>query len=180
MSVVAYHAISFFAGGLLFYLVAVFVIPKVIIPLLKKRDYKKSVEVPEFIKKAILEIEGRASHHSDYLERASKHILTYVRGGRGIKKDFPLLLFRNHEDILSSKGELACMQLNYILYIYLTNSRYFSPRDIKIRNTFFSFNFHQYLKVKINGNKQPVKVDLWANCIGVPLGERAPYFYREN
>ena len=109
---------------------------------------------------------ARAVHAFLAKKYYGSHILTFVRPD--------LVLSRNIARIWRISGYLPCNQQNWLLYIMLVQSGFFSPEDVRFRITTVVGFIHQYVQVKLN--KKWVSVDVWASRYGVDFGKRSGLF----
>ncbi|MFH1191889.1 MAG: hypothetical protein V1655_00235 [bacterium] len=74
-------------------------------------------------------------------------------------------------------GFLHCTNFNYFLRILLVKSGFFQSEDIISTWTLlYGISPHQYLKIKINGQKF-IAVDLWGKVYGIKFGDYAHGFH---
>ena len=84
-------------------------------------------------------------------------------------------IFKNIDEIWSSKGFLHCKNTNYLLRIILIKSRKCTENDIKFKSTLLYYiSPHQYLQIKTE--KGWIDVDCWAKAYGINLGQHASGF----
>lgn len=120
----------------------------------KIRDLKKKNKSPEKFSKAAYDL-LRGKYHGS-------HALTFLR---------PDVVFSsNLGKMWARSGYLSCNQVNWILYIMLVRSGFFSEKDVRFRCTMTPrFMIHQYAEVLLRGKWFPV--DVWASRFDRKFGE---------
>ncbi len=109
---------------------------------------------------------ARAAHAFLAKKYYGSHILTIIR--------LDLVFSRDISRMWALSGYMACNQQNWLLYLMLIKSGFFSPDDVRFRITTIVGSIHQYMQVRLN-NKW-VSVDVWAYRYGVPFGKRSGLF----
>jgi len=122
----------------------------------KIRELKKKSKSPEKF--------ARASYYLLRGKYHGSHALTFLR---------PDVVFsRNLGKMWARSGYLSCNQVNWILYIMLVRSGFFSESDVRFRYTsVFGLSIHQYIQLRIEGDW--VSVDVWAAKFNQNFGEHA-------
>lgn len=158
------------------YFFIVFVVLRFITPFMGFRKPLLPEDVPEEIKKKVLDLKTVSFNKREYLEAAYDFVTTYWHAGRMDTVKYAVLAFRsNLKKIWNSPGYAHCNTQNYMLFILLVESKFFKPEDVTFHCVFFNFFIHQYLKVKI-GNEWIVVDPGGASIRGMPLGKRIAWF----
>lgn len=120
----------------------------------KIRGLKMKSKSPEKFVRASYDLLRKKYHGS--------HALTFLR---------PDIVFsRNLEKMWSRSGYLSCNQVNWILYIMLVRSGFFSEGDVRFRCTITPrLMIHQYAEVRLGSKWIPV--DVWASRYNRSFGE---------
>lgn len=158
------------------YFFLVFVVLRLLVPFLGFGRFMMPENLPEEIKNAVQELEGRSLSQEDYLKSAYDLVIARWHAGRMVTIFKARSAFRkNLSTIWNSPGYAHCNTQNYILFVLLAGSRFFQAKDIEPRCVFFNFFIHQYLRVRING--EIVAADpAGASIRGKTLGEHIEFF----
>ncbi|OGE74410.1 MAG: hypothetical protein A3I07_00645 [Candidatus Doudnabacteria bacterium RIFCSPLOWO2_02_FULL_42_9] len=148
----------------------VFILLRLVTPYTGFGKLPKPKQIPHEIIVKISELETASSNSQEYLQKIYDFVTSRWHAGRFTTIFYAPLAFRtNLMKIWKSPGFAQCNTQNYIVFVMLTNSKFFKPEDIKLRTVFFNFFLHQYLKVKV-GNEW-INVDpAGASIRGKPLG----------
>ncbi len=158
------------------YFFIVFVLLRLVAPYMGFRPYPLPVEIPGEMKSAILNLENQTQDQNSYLEAVYRFVLGRWEHSR-LKAGLllPKLFKKDLTEIWHTKGFVYCTSINFIVYVLLAKSKYFTAQDVKIRHVFLNFVPHQYLQVRI-GEKW-VDVDpAGAGIRNQPLGTHASFF----
>ncbi len=120
----------------------------------KIHELKRKNKSSESFLKAVYDLLRKKYHGS--------HALTFLR---------PDVVFsRNLGRMWARSGYLSCNQVNWILYIMLVRSGFFSEGDVRFRCTVTPrLMIHQYAEVRLRGKWTPV--DVWASRYNRSFGE---------
>ncbi len=152
----------------------VFVVLRLVAPFLGFRQYHLPHEIPVEIRQAIARLESRASGRESFLQAVYTFILEknsvqwrHTRLSAAMR--LPRLFVSDLSEIWNTRDFVYCTGINFVVYVMLANSKYFTVGDIRLKHTFANMVLHQYLKVKV-GQKW-VDVDPAGTGIrGKPLG----------
>jgi len=157
------------------YTILVFIISRLLIPHLGFRKSKLPKTLPISLRLAINKLKLKSKDKKDYLKNTYTYLTKKYHGKRNTVLKKPKLLFEtNIKNIWKIKGFIPCHTFVQLIRLFLVRSRLFKEKDIRIRHTFFNFNIHQYLEVRVK--KKWHKVDPWAKFIGVKFGDYARLF----
>ena len=165
------YIILFFISG---YLLVVFLGLRLVAPFLGFRQYRLPSEIPVEIRQAIVELENQAKDQESFLQAVYNFILEknsvqwrHTRLSAAMR--LPRLFVSDLSEIWKTRDFIYCTGINFVVYVMLANSKFFTGRDIRLKHTFANLVLHQYLKVKV-GQKW-VDVDPAGTGIrGKPLG----------
>ncbi|MFH1590294.1 MAG: glycosyltransferase family 39 protein [archaeon] len=156
------------------YVFIVFFLSRLVIPYLGFR--KPALRMtPTAMKKDIDMLAKKHKGKQEFLEASYAFLSKKFYGSRlQTVTKFPRVFSRNISKIYSCGGFQFCTQLNLILRHFLIRSGKFSEDDIRYRHTFYLFNIHQHLEIRVKDNWLPA--DLWGAHLGVPVGEIPPFY----
>jgi hypothetical protein len=168
------------------YILLVYVASRFVVPFMGWRGFERPVAVPEGISMKIAELESHAVDQQSYLTLVYDFVLektlnqwehTRFRAATHIPRAF----VKDLKEIWETKKFVYCTGINYLIFVMLTGSKFFSAKGgsasggkavnefIRVRHVFVNFFIHQYIQVKI-GDKW-VDVDPAGTGIrGKPLG----------
>jgi hypothetical protein len=157
-----------------FYFFLVFVVARLAAPYAEFSGLKPPRQVPEEIKAVIVDLEARATDQRSYLEAAYELVMDkahhqWEHAPGKVPFHLPNLFIKDLGEIWRTKKFIYCYQINYLLYVLLTGSKYFKSADVRARHVFLNFVSHNHLRVDINGSW--INVDpAGAGLRGKPLG----------
>ena len=162
-------------SSVVIYSLMFFVLSRFFIPHLGFKKLKVPKRLPKNVSLMIYRLKKKSKNRYDYLKNVYNCLTKKYQGKRGTLLKNPHLLFEtNLRSIWAKKGFLPCHTFNYLMRLFLVRSKMFKEKEIKIGHTFFNFNLHQYMEVKVK-NKW-LKVDPWARGIGIKFGNYARLF----
>lgn len=140
------------------------------------RKNKLPQELNKEIEPELVEVKNKQTKE-EALTYAYNVITTKYHGGKTLTLTKFFDIFSSGvEDLWNRSGFLHCTNQNYLLSLLLVKSGHFNEEDIKPKWTLlWGFSPHQYLQVKVAGNKV-VAVDAWSASYGIKLGEHAKWF----
>ncbi len=158
------------------YFFLVFVGLRLVVPFMGFGRFRLPHEIPQEIKNKIVALENSAADQSQYLEAAYNLVISKWHAGRMNTVLLAPLAFRtNLLKIWNAPGFAHCNTQNYMLFVLLAGSKYFTDTDVLPRCVMFNLFIHQYLKVKVG--ERIVDVDpAGASIRGLPLGTHIEWF----
>ncbi|MFC1608623.1 hypothetical protein ACFL2R_04240 [Patescibacteria group bacterium] len=113
---------------------------------------------------------NNCKNQEECLKKAYDIITERYRGYRWATLTHFENLFTKDPEKLWNKRVLICTNLNHLLKTILIHTKFFTERDIQTKWTLiWLVSLHQYLRVKVNGNKY-INVDPWGRTYGVKFG----------
>ena len=140
--------------------------------------YKKmySKKLPVEIQQIVLILDS-CKNQEECLKKAYDIVTKRYRGYRWATLTHFNNLFIHDPEKLWNKKTLICTNLNHLLKVILIHTKFFTKNDIRTKWTLiWLFSLHQYLRVKINGNKF-INVDPWGKAYGVKFGDYSNGFH---
>ncbi len=157
------------------YAIVIFVLPRLFIPFMGFRKEKIPRKLPRRIQRRIHLLRKRSKNKQDYLKKTYNYLTRRYHGKRNTVLKRPGLWWeKNLQTIWSRKGFLPCHTFTHMMRIFLVKSRMFKEKDVRVNHTFYWFNIHQYLEVRVK--KKWHKVDAWAKGIGIKFGDYGRLF----
>lgn len=158
------------AAVLLAYVLVTFVLVPRIVPLMGRSELP--ARIPQQLSEAAKQLASETRTKYELVQAAAYYLLSQNHGGRFSALMHARLAFESHvSKLLRREGFMHAHHLNYLLRILLVESGRIPNEDIRTRVTFFNFQAHEYLQVRIAG--QWYDVDLAAEFFHVPLGRHA-------
>ncbi len=159
---------------IIIYVLVFFVLSRFVIPHLGFFKTPLPKELPPSMDYAINKIKSEANSPYNFLELSYETLGNKYRSERFNTFLRFSYLFKDLNEIWEMQGYIPCTQSSFLMRIFLVHSGQFSDEDIKIKHTFFNFNIHQYLQVKIS-NKW-IDVDVGEKQRGMPIGKHLKFF----
>lgn len=159
-----------------FYFLLIFVILRLIAPFLGFGKFHLPEKIPQEISDKIVELEKSAASPERYAKSAYDFVVSQWHAGRfGTIQHAPLAFRRDILQIWKSPGYAHCNTQNYILFLLLAGSTFFTEKDIEPRCTIFNLFIHQYLRVTLPGGT--ISLDpAGASIRGMPYGSHIKFF----
>jgi len=153
------------------YFVFMFLVTRFIVPHLGFWKDSLPKEIPSSLMFTIRDLKKKNNSGEKFVRAAYGLLQNKYHGSHALTFLRPDVVFsRNLDRMWSRSGYLSCNQINWILYIMLVRSGFFSESDVRFRCTMTPrFMIHQYLEVRLR-NKW-VSVDVWASRFGRKFGE---------
>jgi len=134
------------------YVLIVFVVLRLIVPFMTLRGFAVPGELPDEVSSTINNLEARANNEREYLKLVYEFVGSRWHAGRMETLWYAPLAFRkNIEDIWKHPGYAHCTTQNYLVFVLLVGSKFFSAHDIQLKTVFLNLFIHQYLEVKVGG-----------------------------
>lgn len=137
-------------------------------------------QLPNNIKQAVSSLEQASAGPEQYLRNVyglimEKTLRQWKHGRLKAGTYLHRLFVKNAEEMWSANKFLYCQGINYLSFLLLAGSRFFSTDDIRVKTVFLNFVPHQYLQVRLQG--QWVDFDpAGAGIRGQGLGRHAEWF----
>jgi len=142
--------------------------------------FKPPKELPEELREAVAYLESKSADQQSYLQAVyglvMKKTFEQWRHSR-FKAATRLhrLAIKDLKEIWLTRDFIYCGPINFVVFVLLVKSKYFTEKDIKVKHVFLNFVPHQYLQVKVGGKW--VDVDPAGSGIRRrPLGTHASFF----
>jgi hypothetical protein len=166
----------FIALIVLVYVVVVFVGIRLFVPYMGFGRFRLPESLSQEVLQTIRELENKSIDGQAYLAAAYNFVATRWHAGRmNVIFKAPLAFRTNLQKLWNSPGFAHCNTQNYILFLLLAGSKFFTEEDVQPRCVMFNFFIHQYLRVRV--------ADRWvdadpagASIRGKPLGEHIEWF----
>ena len=136
------------------YFFIVFFVLRLVAPFFGFKNQMPQTDPPQEIKETISLLESSAGGQQAYLQAVYNLVLDktlhqwhHSRFQAAFR--LPRLFVKDLAEIWQTKDFLYCTAINYAAFILLANSKFFTPKDIKVRHVFLNFVLHQYLQVKV-------------------------------
>jgi len=154
------------------YVFVVFLLSRLVIPLMGFRMYKIPKELPEEMLVKVKGLEGQSQTAEEFLKKTYDFVQSRWHAER-LKTvvKFPLIFRTDLEQLWQAPGYAHCTTINYIFVCMLANSKFFTAENLKVRHVFFNGVPHQYVKVRLNGRWLDLDPSL-SYVIGIPFGQR--------
>jgi hypothetical protein len=155
------------------YFLVMFLLLRLIVPFMGFKKYAPPAVIPDEYKKLVNEWNEKSQNSMGYLKLAYDFVLTRWKMEKFKTAIlFPKIFRTDLKQLWNEPGYLHCNTMNYVLFVFLVNGKYFTPDDIEIKHTILNFVTHQYMRVKVDGRW--IDVDPAGSFIrNLPLGQRA-------
>lgn len=165
---------------IIIYLLAVFVLSRVLIPHLGFTKDVLPENIPLAWQKEVDLLKAKASSPNEFL------FLTYnFLGQKYSYQSWPFFrrfkvftnfstLFISLDDLYLRSGFMHCSQLNFLLRLFLVKSGFFKEEDIRLQHVFVNFFIHQYAQVRIDN--EWLDVDIFEYSSGLKIGQHLKTF----
>lgn len=167
-------------GIALVYFVLAFFISRLVVPFMGFGGFLLPEDVPEEIKQKIVELETKTTDQQSYVKKVYDAVLyktlhqwNHTRFKAATR--LPRAFVKDLTEIWDTKDFIYCTAINYLVFVMLTESKFFKADDIKVRHVFLNFVPHQYLQVRVGD--EWIDVDpAGAGIRGFGLGHHASFF----
>ncbi len=158
------------------YFLLVFVALRLVVPYMGFRQYQPPTSLPQEMKEKISELEAQSPDQKAYLDAVYKTVSERWQHSRfQAALQLPKLFRSDLEKIWHVKGFAYCSTINFVIYTFLANSKFFKTEDIKVKHVFLNFVPHQYLQVKVG--ERWIDIDpAGAGIRGLGIGHHASIF----
>ena len=157
------------------YFFLILVVSRLFIPFLGFSKPALPREVPQAMEHKIREMEQQATDPDAYVELAYKFVQSRWHSARfRTITDLPLAFRTDLNEIWDSPGYAHCNTINYVFYVLVARSRFFTPEDVRFRHKLFNLMVHQYVQVRIRGRW--LDADPSLVFLHLPLGWHAGWF----
>jgi len=170
---ILFFILTYFIITIPLFFIVIFGLSRLAIPNLNNK-IKIPAKLPHGMQEKIDELKKLSHDKRDYLFRAYNYLSQKYKGIKGELWKDTRCLFWTLDDAWSKEGFMTCTMQSYLMIVFLVKSGFFQVKDIKKKHMFYSFNIHQYIKVRLDDKW--ITVDIWSNNYGVKLGERAKFF----
>jgi hypothetical protein len=170
------------------YFFLVFVALRLIVPFMGFKQYVPPTDLPLEIKNAVTELENKSYNQMSYLQSVYNSVLGRWQHSRFKAAVLLPKLFKSDlNKIWHTKGFVYCTTINFVVYVLLANSKYFSAGGgsasggketdefVKVKHVFLNFVPHQYLQVRVGAKWLDVD-PAGAGIRGFGLGHHASWF----
>ncbi|MBW3019451.1 hypothetical protein KY329_04690 [Candidatus Woesearchaeota archaeon] len=151
------------------YLMIIFVLSRIFAPYLGI-SRPKVTYVPKTMQAKINQLKKKYPAKKKYAKAAYDFLTKKNHGGQLTLQRLGLV-FLGLDKAWKRDGYLPCNQLAYLYYVFITESKMFSKKDIWFATTSVNFCIHRYVKLRID--HKVYDVDLWGEVYGIPFGEHA-------
>ncbi len=160
----------------LIYFFVVFVLLRLAVPFMGFKQYCPPTQLPQKIWDTINELEKQSVDQKSYLQAVYNYVSHRWEHSRfKAAYQLPKLFRKDLDRIWNVKGFVYCSTINFVVYVLLANSKFFTAEDVKVKHVFLNFVPHQYLQVKV-GNEW-IDVDpAGAGIRGFGIGHHASFF----
>jgi len=157
------------------YFMTFFILSRLLIPNLGFKKSRIPKRIPKRMFLAIKKLKNKSRNKNEYLKNVYKYLTKRYYGKKRTVLKKPSLLFEvNLKKMWKKRGFIPCHSFCHMFRVFLVKSKLFRDREIKINHTFFNFNIHQYMEVKVR--KKWKKIDPWGHKIGIKFGDYARMF----
>ena len=162
------------------YFFVVFVLLRLTVPFMGFNGFTPPKELPGQVRDAVAYLESKATDQQSYLQAVydlvMKKTLDQWRHSRfKAATRIRRLAVKDLKEIWLTQDFIYCGPINFVVFVLLVKSKYFTDKDIKVKHVFLNFVPHQYLQVKVG--KKWVDVDPAGSGIRKqPLGTHASFF----
>ena len=126
-------------------------------------------KLPKELKLIIKEI-NKSKNKKEALKKTYKILTKRFYGQKGITYLlFHRLFYKDPLRLWDKKGFLHCTNFNYLMRIFLVNSKFFKEEDLELKWTFIFISPHQYLLINLKNEK--ITLDAWAANYGIKFGD---------
>ena len=162
------------------YFFTMFVGMRLVVPFFEFNEPMPVVSPPREIKDKITELENFSSNQQGYLQAVYNFVLDktlrqwhHTRFQAAMR--LPRIFVKDLSEIWQTKDFVYCTAINYVGFIMLTSSKFFTLQDVKVKHVFLNFVLHQYLQVKVG--EEWIDFDPAGSGVrGLPLGTHAEWF----
>lgn len=136
------------------YFLLVFVGLRLVVPFMQFGKYNSPIDIPKEIRDAVTDLENKSENQKEYLQNTYNLILDKTlnqwehnrfKAGTHLHR----LFVKDAGEMWKTNKFLYCQGINYLAYLLLIGSKYFTKTDVKRAHVFLNFVLHQYLKVKV-------------------------------
>ncbi len=157
------------------YTLFVFVLSRLCVPLMGFNENFHRDQVPAELLEVVRKLETESHNQFEYANKAQEYIRSYWHIGRmQVLPHLPLAFRTDIDQIWAKKGYAHCTSINLLYVNLLTHSKFFTPKDIRIKHKLFNLFVHQYLELKIGKSWTPADPSM--TILKTPLGVRTGLF----